>query len=100
MGFEKEVKQQYIIANDKAARAHRGSAKQFAIKHPVVLENILDRNKIAYKIELGILEIPTNQIVGIATADQRELLYASNFMPLSKGNTEFANTWRHLYRTF
>ena len=26
MGFEKEVMQQYIIANDKAARAHRSSA--------------------------------------------------------------------------
>ena len=41
-----------------------------------------------------------NQIVGIAAADQRELLYASNFMPLSKANTEFANTWRHLYQEF
>ena len=50
MGFKKEVKQQYIIANDKAARAQRGSAKQSAIKHPVVLENILDRYKIAYII--------------------------------------------------
>ena len=60
MGFEKEVMQQYIIANDKAARAQRSSAKQSAIKHPVVLENILDRNKIAYKIELGVLEIPMN----------------------------------------
>ena len=100
MGFEKEVMQQYIIANDKAARAQRSSAKQPPIKHPVVLENILDRNKVAYKIELGVLEIPTNQIVGIAAADQRELLYASNFMPLSKANTEFANTWRHLYQEF
>ena len=100
MGFEKEVMQQYIIANDKAARAQRSSAKQPPIKHPVVLEKILDRNKVAYKIELGVLEIPMNQIVGIAAADQRELLYASNFMPLSKANTEFANTWRHLYQEF
>ena len=100
MGFEKEVKQQYIIANDKAARAHRSIAKQSAIKHPVVLEKILDTNKVAYKIELGVLEIPTHQIVGFVAADQRELLYASNFMPLSKANTEFANTWRHLYQEF
>ena len=100
MGFEKEVMQQYIIANDKAARAQRSSAKQPPIKNPVVLEKILDRNKVAYKIELGVLEIPMNQIVGIAAADQRELLYASNFMPLSKANTEFANTWRHLYQEF
>ena len=100
MGFEKEVMQQYIIANDKASRAQRSSAKQPPIKHPVVLEKILDRNKVAYKIELGVLEIPMNQIVGIAAADQRELLYASNFMPLSKANTEFANTWRHLYQEF
>lgn len=100
MGFEKEVKQQYIIANDKAVHPHHSSAKQSAIKHPVILENILDRNMVAYKIELGVLEIPTNQIVGIAVADQRELMYASNFMPLSKANTEFAKTWRHLYQEF
>lgn len=55
MGFEKEVMQQYIIANDKASRAQRSSAKQPPIKHPVVLEKILDRNKVAYKIELGVL---------------------------------------------
>lgn len=50
MGFEKKVKQQYIIANDRAARAQRSSAKQSAIKHPVVLEEILDTNKVAYKL--------------------------------------------------
>ena len=100
MRFEKEIMQQYIIANDKAARSQRSNAKQSTIKHPVVLENILDRNKIACKIELGVMEIPTNQIVGIVVADQREALYASNFMPLSRANTEFAKTWRHLYQEF
>ena len=100
MEFDKEVRHQFIIANDKAVRAQRSSAKQSAIKYPVVLEKIPDRNKGVYKIELGILEIPTNQIAGIVAADQRELRYVSNFMPLSKSNTEFANTQRHLYQEF
>ncbi len=100
MRFEKEVKQQYIIANDKAARVQRNAAKQAEVKHPVVLERILDRQKVAYKIDLGLLEIPTNQIVGFAAADQKALLYATNFMPLSGIKTEFAESWRYLYQEF
>lgn len=100
MRFEKEVKQQYIIANDKAARAPRNAAKQAEVKHPVVLERILDRQKVAYEIDLGLLDIPTNQIVGFAAADQKEQLYATNFMPLSGFKTEFAETWRYLYHEF
>lgn len=97
MRFEKEVRQQYMIANDKAARAQRDAEKQAEIKHPVVLEKMLDRQKVAYEIDLGTLEIPVNQIVGFAADDQKELLYASNFMPLSSAETLFAETWRHLY---
>ena len=100
MRFEKEVRQQYMIANDKAARAQKDAAKQAEMKHPVVLEQILDQQKIAYKIDLGTLEIPMNQIVGFAADDQKEPLYASNFMPLPSAKTQFAETWRHLYQEY
>lgn len=100
MRFEKEVKQQYIIANDKAARAQRTGAKQSAIQYLPVLEKVLDRKKVAYKIDLGTLEIPTSQIIGFAAADQKELQYATNFMPLSDVNTEYAKNWRYLYQRF
>lgn len=100
MRFEKEVKQQYIIANDKAARPQRGTAKRAEPAHPPVLEKLLDKKNAAYTIDLGVLEIPVSRIVGIASADQRELLYASNFMPLPGANTEFAEEWRRLYQEF
>lgn len=100
MRFEKEVKQQYITANERALQSQRNGGKQGEPEHPAILEKILDRTKVAYQIDLGELEIPTNQIVGFAADDQKELLYASNFMPLPDGNSEFAGQWRRLYLEF
>lgn len=45
--------EQYIIANDKAAREQRDSQQQNVAKHPVVLEQILDSRNVAYTMDLG-----------------------------------------------
>lgn len=98
MRFENEARQQYIIANDKAVRAQRSNTKKDAPAHPVVLDSLFDRQLAAIKMDMGIIEIPTSKIVGLAADNQKEITYAQNFMPLASSYTEFAQSWRYLYQ--
>ena len=60
--------------------------------YPQVLENICPDSVSAARQELGILEIPSDLIVG-TLADGRKAAFAGNFMPLLGENTEFAGKW-------
>ena len=51
---------------------------------------------VAGKVELAVMEIPTDNIVGVFTNNEKEL-YTYDFMPLSAPNSEFADQWRQLY---
>lgn len=61
-----------------------------------VLDDILSYNNICSEVNLGLVEIPIDQIVGTKSAD-RTNAFASNFMPLLPRGTEFANKWCNLY---
>ena len=49
----------------------------------------------AVRVELGVMDIPTDQIVGIADGTGKNL-YAANFMPVSSANSSYASQWRKL----
>ncbi len=61
-----------------------------------VLDEILSNTEIASEENLGVVEIPIEQIVGTKTAG-RTNAFASNFMPLLPADSEFAFKWRNLY---
>ena len=61
-----------------------------------VLDEILSYTEIASEINLGVVEIPIDQIVGTKTAG-RTNAFASNFMPLLPSDSEFAMKWCRLY---
>lgn len=46
---------------------------------------------------MGILEIPTNLIVGVSEETEDTLLYTKEFLPIAAPNTDFADIWRTLY---
>ncbi len=60
--------------------------------YPQVLENIYPSSSSAARQDLGVLEIPTDAIVG-TLADGRKSAFAGNFMPLLSEETEFADKW-------
>lgn len=60
-----------------------------------VLDNMLPVEKLAGGVDLGIIQIPTELIVGTKTAG-RTSSFASNFMPVAAEGTEFANKWKAL----
>ena len=63
--------------------------------YPQVLDDILDGAMIAGRVDLGVIEIPTERIVGTKTAGRKNA-FAANFMPLLPEDSEFAAKWRSL----
>ena len=51
---------------------------------------------IADRVSLGVMDIPTEAIVGVAAPDKREL-YSHDFLPLSHPDTDFSTKWCKLY---
>lgn len=60
-----------------------------------VLDDLIDGVVIDTRVNLGLVDIPLNQVVGTATAG-RTNAFAANFMPLLETNTEFATKWARL----
>ena len=64
-----------------------------------VLDDILKEKKItaAREIPLGLVQIPSEQLVGTKTAG-RSAAFSKSFYPLLKDSTEFAGKWMELYK--
>lgn len=84
-------------------KAYKLALKDFRNKsskgmHPYlqVLDEILSYTEVSSEINLGIIDIPIDQIVGTKTAG-RTNAFASNYMPLLPGSSEFASKWCRLY---
>ena len=59
------------------------------------LEGLIKNVNIVTELDLGIVDIPLNKIVGTYTY-ARSISFASNFMPLLGNNTEFGEKWKNL----
>lgn len=92
MRFQTEVWERYSASQNRAKRIVRRGA-EMALP---VLESVLDKTKVAGEVDLGVVEIPVNQIVGIASDSDREI-YTSDFLPLPSIKSEYAENWTRLY---
>ena len=90
-----EARAQYAKALKAGQKNYKERMIQGKYPYPHVLDEILDENFVAGQVEMGIVEIPTEQIVGTKTAGRRTA-FASNFMPLLEVDTEFAAKWMEL----
>lgn len=96
MHFQPEARTLYRKAHTLGKKNIRKSVKEGTDPYLKELSSFLDERMVAGREELGIMEIPTESIVGVA-ADCAKELYASDFMPLSAPDTEFADQWCTLY---
>lgn len=60
-----------------------------------VLDEILSHTDVSCEVNLGLVQIPVELIVGTNTAGRRTA-FAPNFMPLLKPGTEFSSKWTAL----
>ena len=92
MGSRQEATEQY----GKALRLGQKNYKEQVLRgnypYPQVLDEILDEAMVAGRVDMGVIEIPTEQIIGTKGAGRRSA-FASNFMPLLALDSEFACKW-------
>ena len=88
----KEHYQQALKAANKEQRhhVHRGTYPYLQ-----VLDEILPAYMTAGEVNLGLIDIPIDKIVGTKTKG-RTHAFAANFMPLLSEDSEFGLKWRNL----
>lgn len=96
MQFRTEARFLYYSAHNQGKKNRRKSVRHGANPYLKELGSFLDESMVAGKVELGIMEIPVEQIVGTATANDAEF-YTCDFMPLPPLGSEFADQWCTLY---
>ena len=96
MRFQTEVWERYSEVQNQAKRVLRRSESNGENNVLPDLETVLKQENTAGQVELGVYEIPVNQIVGVAKDTQKEL-YTSDFLPISSIQSEFAKKWCNLY---
>ena len=90
-----EATDQYKRALKQGQKDYRADVLRGRYPYPQVLDEILVETMCAGRVDLGLIEIPTDQIVGTKSAG-RKSAFASSFMPLLSLDTEFAVKWVRL----
>lgn len=86
----------YEKARKLALKDFRNKVSNGAYPYLQVLDDILSYTTIVSEVNLGLMDIHLDQIVGTKTAS-RTNAFAGNFMPLLEANSEFASKWSRLY---
>lgn len=87
-----EANSQYLFALKQGQKFYKNALGQGLDPYPMVLDEILDDSMSAGSVEIGLVDIPSERIVGTRSAG-RQAAFAGNFMPLLEENTEFAAKW-------
>lgn len=90
--------EEYAKARKSAQKAYRTSLLKGSYPYLQVLDEILSFTKTTSEVDLGLVEIPLDQIAGTKTAGRTQA-FASNFMPLLPEDSEFASKWSSLYHS-
>lgn len=90
-----EAIEQYEQALKAGKKYYSSCVAQEKDPYPLVLDEILKDNASTGAVNLGLVEIPADRIVGTWAAG-RKTAFAGNFMPLLEANTEFASKWVEL----
>lgn len=96
MRIQAEAWAVYRKANNAGKKEVKRLTKQETNPYLKVLSEFLEEDRIAEKVSLGIMNIPTDKIVGVVKAEAREL-YTADFMPLPAPDGDFASRWCKLY---
>jgi len=87
-----EAVAQYLYALKLGQKYYQTAVAEGFDPYPSVLDDTISETDIYSQKKLGLLQIPSNRIVGTKTASRASAL-AGNFMPLLDQNSEFASKW-------
>jgi len=86
----------YVGALRKGRRQYQASVSRGEYPYLPVLDDILSYSDIVSEVNLGIMDIPLEKVIGTKT-EGRTNAFASNFMPLLSEKSEFGAKWAYLY---
>ena len=95
MNLQIESAECYQRALKQGRKAHRESVHQGKYPYLQALDDILEGTMVAGQVDLGVIEIPIEKVVGTKTSG-RTNSFSADFLPLLGENTEFAMKWRKL----
>ena len=98
MKFAREIHEQYQKAYALGLKNLDDKKKKRLPLCPASMSTLFDEKMVSYRMDLGILEIPTNLIVGVSEETDEASLYTKEFLPIAAPNTDFADKWRVLYK--
>jgi len=90
--MSKEALEQYAMALKSGQKYYKTAESQGLDPYPAVLDNLLEEQTIVRQEELGLVNIPSELIVGTKSAGRMAAL-AGNFMPLLGAESEFGMKW-------
>ena len=85
----------YWDAYKLGSREYRACVSRGEYPYLPILDELLPDHSKTDEVDLGILQVPAEKIVGIKTRG-RSNTFARNFMPIAPDNSEFAAKWEHL----
>ena len=83
---------QYKDAQKQGQKYYKNAVARGRHPYPTVLDELMDESAIAGRISLGLVNVPTELIVGVESAGRISAL-AGNFMPLLDEHSEFGAKW-------
>ena len=94
MDYQREAHEEYQKAYSIAMRNQLKDKKQRVAPYPSILDAILNERMISCRQDLGVMDIPTNLIVGVSEYSDVLLKYTKDFLPLADPNSQIAMQWR------
>ena len=88
----------YKEAVKKAQKEVKQCANEGTDPYLPSLDELVTSEKILTEVNLGVMPVPTELIVGTKTVS-RANAFARNFMPLLAENTEFGMKWKSLCKS-
>ncbi|WP_394522275.1 BMP family ABC transporter substrate-binding protein [Lacrimispora sp. JR3] len=86
----------YVGALRRGRKQYQASVAKGEYPYLPVLDDVLSYTDIVSEVNLGIMDIPLEKIVGTKT-EGRTNAFANNFMPLLSEKSEFGAKWAYLY---
>ena len=87
-----EALEQYNYALKLGQKYYKAAVIRGEYPYLQALDDLLDESMVMGRVEMGLVNIPAEQIVGVQSVGRRTAL-AGNFMPLLGTDSEFASKW-------
>lgn len=87
-----EALDQYNYALKLGQKYYKSAVVSGGYPYPQVLDEVLDESMVVGRMEMGLVDIPAEQIAGVKSAGRKSAL-AGNFMPILGAESEFASKW-------